>query len=585
MTRGKLSLSAAVARRRWSALCLLAGAALLVSAAAPAVARPVRIDAPPALLELITRHLETDDGGSVAGARDALRRLRRQIPELVSTEGYFAAEAKLSETDGGPILTVLPGRRFVIADVAIKIDGAIATERRQSIIGNWSLKTGAPFRQADWDNAKQEVLRRLLAREHPKAATIASEAEVDLDAGTVRLAATFDAGARYRFGEIRYLGLSRYHPDLIARYNNVIQAGAPYRSAPLLALQSDLQNAPYFSSVTVELGDDTTTADDGVVTAPLLVRVEEREPFQVGFGVGYSSNTRARTEMNFRSSDLFRRGWELIGGVRLEQLRQSTYADIFLPPDTSRYRYSVGGIFEHSDIQGLDLTRLAVGGNISQKRGAADIRLALNWRNEIRRPSAGLRTKNQALTVDADWEWRDGTERGDPDVGQSARVQIGGASKALLSDQDFVRVYSRYARTFRLSKNNTFTARVEGGVTVASSRTGIPQDFLFRTGGTNTVRGYAYQSLGVKEGSAIVGGLYFAAASAEVVHWLSPQWGAAAFVDAGGASDDRRNLNTAAGYGVGARWRSPVGVFAGDLAYGQRTRKAMLAISITVPFR
>ncbi len=564
---------------------LLAIAAFAGFASAPAIARPVRIDAPADLMDLISRHLEIDDGGTVNGARDALRRLRRQIPDLVATEGYFAAEAKLTEVGGEPSLTVVPGRRFVIADVDIKIDGAIATERRQSIIGNWALKKDAPFRQADWDGAKQEVLRRLLARDHPKAALVSSEAEVDLDAATVRLTATFDAGARHRFGEVRYLGLNRYQPALVARYNIVIQAGSPYRSAPMLALQSDLQNAPYFSSVLVELGDDTTTADDGVVTAPVLVRVEERDPFQVGFGVGYSSNTRARTEMNFRSSDLFRRGWELIGGVRLEQLRQSTYADIFLPPDLSRYRYSVGGIFEHSDIQGLDLTRFAVGGSLSQKRGAADIRLALNWRNEIRRPSAGLRTANQALTADVDWEWRDGTERGDPDLGQSARVQIGGASKAVLSDQDFVRLYSRYARTFRLSKNNTFTARIEGGITIASSRSGIPQDFLFRTGGTNTVRGYAYQSLGVKEGSAVVGGRYFAAASAEVVHWLSPQWGAAAFVDAGGASDDRNALNAAAGYGVGARWRSPVGVFAGDVAYGQRTGKAMLAISVTVPFR
>jgi translocation and assembly module TamA len=70
-----------------------------------------------------------------------------------------------------------------------------------------------------------------------------------------------------------------------------------------------------------------------------------------------------------------------------------------------------------------------------------------------------------------------------------------------------------------------------------------------------------------------------------VVHWLSPQWGGAAFIDYGGASDDRRALNAAAGYGVGARWRSPVGVFAGDIAYGQRTGKARLEISIAVPFR
>jgi translocation and assembly module TamA len=46
----------------------------------------------------------------------------------------------------------------------------------------------------------------------------------------------------------------------------------------------------------------------------------------------------------------------------------------------------------------------------------------------------------------------------------------------------------------------------------ASSREGIPTENLFRTGGTHTVRGYSYLSLGVPEGGAIVGGRVMALA-------------------------------------------------------------------------
>ena len=56
---------------------------------------------------------------------------------------------------------------------------------------------------------------------------------------------------------------------------------------------------------------------------------------------------------------------------------------------------------------------------------------------------------------------------------------------------------------------------------------------LFRTGGDTTVRGYEFESLGVKVPNATVGGRYLAIASAEVDHYITPQWGLAAFVDAG----------------------------------------------------
>jgi translocation and assembly module TamA len=126
--------------------------------------------------------------------------------------------------------------------------------------------------------------------------------------------------------------------------------------------------------------------------------------------------------------------------------------------------------------------------------------------------------------------------------------------------------------------------RGEAGWTLADSRFGIPQDYLFRTGGTGSVRGYDYLSLGVPEGSAIVGGRYMATASVEYTHWFSHDWGAAAFVDAGDAVDSLADVRLAVGYGFGARWRSPAGPIAIDLAYGERTGNFNLHFSLAIPF-
>ena len=135
-----------------------------------------------------------------------------------------------------------------------------------------------------------------------------------------------------------------------------------------------------------------------------------------------------------------------------------------------------------------------------------------------------------------------------------------------------------------LGQVDTLTLRGEIGYTLADSRQHIPQDYLFRTGGTGSVRGYAYQSLGIREGSATVGGSYLGVASAEATHWLNDSWGIAAFVDAGDAIDDRQNIKLAVGYGLGARWRSPAGPIGADLAYGQRTGDIQLHFSLAIPF-
>jgi translocation and assembly module TamA len=55
-------------------------------------------------------------------------------------------------------------------------------------------------------------------------------------------------------------------------------------------------------------------------------------------------------------------------------------------------------------------------------------------------------------------------------------------------------------------------------------------------GGDQSVRGYGYQELGVKEGDATVGGRYMLTGSAEYQYWFKPKWAIAAFYDAGNSA-------------------------------------------------
>jgi len=147
-----------------------------------------------------------------------------------------------------------------------------------------------------------------------------------------------------------------------------------------------------------------------------------------------------------------------------------------------------------------------------------------------------------------------------------------------------VKTYAQYQHWFPITPRDQLLGRAELGYTIASSRDGIPEDFLFRAGGSRSNRGYAYQSLGVREGEATVGGRYLMTASAEYVHWLNEKWGGAVFMDIGDAADTPKEWNSNRSYGIGARYKTPAGPLALDLAYAEGPSKFRVSFSVTVAF-
>ena len=550
---------------------------LLLAIATPLVAGELSVHAPSDIKKLLTPWLPDDSGNQ--------RRLQGQLSEILATEGYFSPEFNFEERDGGLNLTIDPGLRTTITSVDVAVDGNIEPKAKSSLIDSWQLPVGHPFRQDDWNTAKQQILSELLAVEYADARLVDSEAAIDTETHSARLSTHYDTGPRYRFGPLRVEGLQNYGPELIERYNRAVLAGQPYREERLNALQSTLQSTPYFASVQTSLDRDAAEIqDDGTATAPVLVRVRERSSHRVSFGAGFSSNTGARVELNYHTPNLFNQAWALDSGLRIEQKRQTAYADVFLPPDARNRRNSLGAMAEASDIQGLRTERYAFGAQTVQQRGIVEQRLSLNWEQERRETDASLPSTSRALVPNGVWTWRHVDSLLDPHLGSVVQVQIGGGAKAALSDQNFVRLHGRFQQYIPLGRVDTLILRGELGYTFANSRQHIPQDYLFRTGGAGSVRGYAYQSLGIKEGTAVVGGRYLAIASVEATHWLNEAWGIAAFIDAGDAVDALQDVRLAIGYGLGARWRSPAGPIGVDFAYGERDKALHLHFSLAIPF-
>ena len=129
------------------------------------------------------------------------------------------------------------------------------------------------------------------------------------------------------------------------------------------------------------------------------------------------------------------------------------------------------------------------------------------------------------------------------------------------------------------------TARIEAGEVFARDDVSVPDPLLFRAGGDESVRGYDYRTLGPIVNGVVTSGRMLATGSVEIARPIWPQrpqflW--AAFIDAGNAANRWSELHPALGYGVGVRWRSPIGSMRVDLAYGQDVHKARIHVSVGV---
>ena len=255
-----------------------------------------------------------------------------------------------------------------------------------------------------------------------------------------------------------------------------------------------------------------------------------------------------------------------------------------MPQEPGGIRNSFGVLYDRSQIEGED-TRL-VSTNYRRAWGTQRLEkyLSLQYMNENNRIVGQSYQKSQALPLTFGIiAWRL-NNRLAPTKGYAFEAQIGGAAEHVLTDKSFIRAYMKGIHFQPIGENGELIFRGELGAVGSNGKEGVPSTVLFRTGGDQSVRGYAYESLGVKDGGAVVGGRYLAVASVEYQYYFIKNWGVALFVDAGNAGDTIKELDPAVGYGVGGRWRSPAGPIGVDLAYGERSKELRLHFSLGFTF-
>jgi len=519
-----------------------------------------------------------------------------QLKELFAVEGYFNPVIVVDVKDGADGVSeirikVESGPRARVTAVSITTTGdltqnADAGERMAKLRRDWSLTENEPFSEREWSDAKARTLASLWADRFPKARFSSSEARVDADANTVEISLAIDSGPAFKLGPLAVTGLDRIPQSAVVNLST-LSPGQPYSQRALLDYQERLLASGLFDAASVEI--DTANTDPSAAT--VLVNVRERARHALTLGVGYSTLVGPRVSVEYKNLRVFDFDWQAAVTTKLARDDRSFSVDLLSYPQPDLYRNLASASLARIDVSGVQIIQQQIRAGRRRDSDTLSRRyFVAGLREQLTTPVAT--SIQSAATANYEMRWARVDNPVFPTDGYvlsgtaAAGVTLGPDAKG----RSFGRLTGKASAFKPIAEGWLLQGRVEIGQVLAKDSQGIPQTLLFRTGGPDTVRGYSYQSIGVKQpipnsnASYSLGGRLLATASVEVMREVRPNWYGAVFVDAGDAAERVQDWSAKLGYGVGARWRSPVGPVRIDLSYGQAIRKVRLDVSVGVSF-
>ncbi len=522
----------------------------------------------------------------VARARDDVGRLQTALNSF----GYYAGTVRVLVA-GRPLddaglpdaLEAAPESPPVPVAVAIETGpefklGQVAATGDLPAGFSLDLRPGQPARAADVLAARDKLLADLRDAGHALAKVDAPVATLDPAAETLAVAVHVNAGPRVDLGPISVDGLERVDESYVRR-RLLVHEGEEFDPRRIERARQDLASLGVFSTVRARAAEQL----DPSGRLPLAFDLTERPRRAVGVNAAYSTDLGLSAGVTFQHRNLFGAAEQLNLGAAVTQLgggtasRGSGYnvTASLLKPDFLVRDQSITGSLQaiKENLDAYDRTAFLAGLTLSR-------RFSQVWTASGGLLATQSRIKQEGTT-------RDYTLIGVP---LSLRYDTTGV-EGLLEPTGGIRAAAVVTPTQTLAgtsgtfvilqlTGSTYLDLAAPGRTVlalrgiagsvqGATRFDLPPDQRFYAGGSDTVRGYKYQSVGPRfPSNRPTGGTSILAATVELRQRIGESFGAAAFVDAGqvGVGSVPGEGSLRVGAGVGARYYTAIGPIRLDIA-------------------
>lgn len=486
-----------------------------------------------------------------------------RVSNSLQAVGYYDADVSVrvdkTETPWQATITVTPNKPVRIEKISIQVQGPAKDDSAfEDIINSKSPAVGDVLHHGDYETLKNSMLGVGQKLGYFDAVMSTHTVEVDAQKHAAAIHLRYDSGQRYRFGSVES-DENQFDVELINALRP-FSDGDYFDLSLLQSFQGALQQTRFFSSVIVRPKLEEVT--DKVI--PVSVRMYPSKRHNFDLGLGFSTDTEERVSFIWRSPKLNRHGHS-----------QETRLEYSPVNPSGRISYNIPLTHPLNDI--LQLTaRLEDNefGDINSLQHELGVRrefrTASGWiRSYFVRALkeswnvSGLHRDNVYLLPGVTFSHK--RRKGllvDPSDGFSQLYRLEGGTENLGSDIDLIRGYGNFTSVSTLTQGHRLVARAElGAVVIADGdRENLAPSLSFFAGGSQSIRGFGYQSLGNEvvvtrddstEKTITLGGDRLVSASLEYQYYWSDTWRGALFVDAGDAFDKGEfDVNYGAGFGL-----------------------------------
>ncbi|MGC8477112.1 MAG: autotransporter assembly complex protein TamA [Acetobacteraceae bacterium] len=426
-----------------------------------------------------------------------------------------------------------PGRLFRLGRV--RIAGAVPLAARKAL----GLHPGEPARAGAVLDAEARLLAALRAEGHALARV--SLPPAILHAASARMDVTFRAvpGPVLRIGPLRFTGLRGLRPGFLRR-RLAGYSGQVLTPARVAAMRAQLLDLPILSYARAELG----TAPDAAGRLPLTFALGERARHVLDAGLDYSTDIGLGVTAGWHDRDLFGKARQLDltgamqGGGNAEIQPGYRLAARYRAPDGS----AVGRTLE-LDAGAVHQVLIPYTQTAVTEAVRVDRRLSAHWA-----ASLGLAGEQETISQQGVsrvyylvrlpfWlRFDDANSALNPTYGARFALLLA-PTQSLLGHTSVLMTEASGAIYLDLEGAGRGVLALRGlfGAALgARSAFTLPPDQRFYAGGSATVRGYRFQSLGPQfpDGQPI-GGTEIATLGAEFRQRIGRAWGFSVFADTG----------------------------------------------------
>jgi translocation and assembly module TamA len=469
------------------------------------------------------------------------------------------------------VLRPEPGPVFHLRRIALRGDAPADARARMK------LDEGAPAIAADVLAAGSRLQGSLRDDGFALARVDVPVVSLDDPAEALDLVYPVSTGPRVDLGRISFEGLEGVHEGYALRRLG-LTPGERFSPARLAAARQNLADSPAFASVRVDPGE--TLDPDGRL--PVRVVVSERARRAVTLGALYSTDQGASLNASWTHRNLFGNAEQLVLSAAITQLGGSATTGLgynvgatlkipdWLLPDQT-LSFSATALREY--LRAYDRDGVIVGTAVARKL-TPDLTVSVGLTAIQEKVAQEGVSRDYTLlqlpigaTFDSTGSLLDPVHGYRAAVTITPTISLGGAREsqfviAQLSGSTYLDVGATPGRSI-------VALRALLGTTQGASVFDLPPDQRFYAGGSSTVRGFRFQSIGPQFISGRpTGGSTIGAGSVEMRQRFGESWGAVAFVDAGQVSTNSLPFSGGAkiGAGVGARYYTGIGPIRLDAA-------------------